>query len=441
MQDSSIFKYSVEEVFSLSKRFIAQKFSYCHAAFLTGSSVDGNFNPESDIDIGIVSQLNDYIHIEMVEFEGRKVQIIILPLTHISNILWQDYMNRKAPYLSMLSKGLIIKDTGNFLEKTIANTKVLFNAPAPPISRKQLQSNKNNIISVLSDIKGAASNIDKILFQLQELLHNLCSLMLESKQIWYISNRQLLADTKKYFPKFYDDLHLAHNHFYQTHDPSRLIEFIEISVSNLIGEISPFYTHYVGLYHVSHSYLVVHIIDNIYEQDNVLLKKLTRFLKVPYIYFRSGLFNGNVEKEGIYMMLMGDCDRVSSMLLQYVKSEKILFGREIQFPINYDVEFAISSCKAFNTCALKTLSLFSKYCIHEKINDSNGLIYAMLLFRVGVFQSLSLTIVTKKSICFTVTAFTIGFLLHTTTEKFGGSSSCYIRRKKRYTFLKSSTRK
>lgn len=84
---------------------------------LTGSYADQTNKHQSDIDIIVVSMTaNRQMHENILE-DNTMYQLIIFPYCKITYLIFNDYIITKGVYFSMFTKGIILLDNTQILQK------------------------------------------------------------------------------------------------------------------------------------------------------------------------------------------------------------------------------------------------------------------------------------------------------------------------------------
>lgn len=164
---------------SLVKRFVGEYFPGSVGVMLTGSFVSEYFNEYSDLDVIILSVWHHKTFIESYEYEEIKIQIIALPFYDSHGILLRDSMSRNGAIISMLSKGLILRDDKGHMGKLKSKAMALISQKRF-VPKEQLNLERSKLTTAYGDVCG---NSDR-----EDLVFSIVDAMPKALNMYYMLN-------------------------------------------------------------------------------------------------------------------------------------------------------------------------------------------------------------------------------------------------------------
>jgi predicted nucleotidyltransferase len=101
---------SIDDSSGKALDFINRRYPMAATVFLTGSSVDGYGKEGSDIDLVVLTNSVDLCVLESFEEGPLKFDVFQLSRQHIREVLEEEGYNARSALLSMVVKGIILKD-------------------------------------------------------------------------------------------------------------------------------------------------------------------------------------------------------------------------------------------------------------------------------------------------------------------------------------------
>lgn len=281
-----------------------------YACMLSGSYIDGSYNEYSDIDILIFTKDNNLVYNEMINIDNIKYQLIVIPVQKIGSILQNDFNTNTGVYLSMISKGVIIKDSEKkFLEALQEHVRELMSVGPKKMQEEELYFIKARITSLLYDVLGC-KNKKELFFTIIELVDKLTTLKLLSSGNWCGQVKHKYYNLKKNDDIFLNELEQANKQYYINESTEALIKLTK-EVLNQNGGVLPFYSQAKILTKTSYDYLVFEI--GIKKSSNKNKEELYQITKKIKSYIDS-----QTDNKGNYFYYSNNSLSKSGIVIQFV---------------------------------------------------------------------------------------------------------------------------
>lgn len=378
----------MENVISLAKNLILDKFPDAYAALLTGSFVDGYNNKESDLDIYVITNSRDFFFTESFLFHSKKFHVIHLSLNKIDEILWLDAFNRTGIHLGSFSKGNILIDKRGYLTSLIEECKkVFFNGPNES-TKHELFLLKINVLNLLSDFKGNKRDEEKMILA-HDLYKAFLRLYLSFHRCWNSSNKHLARQFNSFNPKLSKQLLIAMQEFHKTLDPILLLNIISKELA-IIGDINNGYSNANGFIEIKDDYLIISITSNepIFETYKWLTKNILP-LKIDnvishFIFRTRPLGDHSDVNEVIYLVIQ--YKNIKYNKARILSDVKELFdlikvkGIKVYYPINFDFSILLAGRKLISPI-FKVFHVSSKQFSLGVTNSNNSVSFSLLIIK------------------------------------------------------------
>ena len=225
------------------KRFISEYFPNSAGVMITGSFVSDYFNEYSDLDVVILSRWHYKVFVESYEYEGIKVQVIALPLFDAHSILVRDSMSRNGAIISMLSKGLIIYDSKDFLQKLKIDAEKLIGQKRA-ISKEQLDMERSKLTTLYEDICGVSDRED-LVFAIVDAMPKALNMYLLINGSWQYHGKSAARILRSSNDAFLQKYIGALDAFFKIGDKTLVIQLLQELLDAMGGELH---------YHTTKSY-------------------------------------------------------------------------------------------------------------------------------------------------------------------------------------------
>lgn len=323
----------------LAIKFLNKYHPECICAMISGSFVEKYFNETSDVDILLISKLPETIFIESYNFQGIEFQTIVLPYNNIIEIIAKEINNGEGIYLSIIAKGVIIKDTRDYLLKLkdFALDKYKQGpAIAKPYDIIQLRA---RITSRMLDLKGSSSYSDN-LFVIIDTFQKIITLHSKYHRIWLQSSKYASRLLEKVDPEFKNDLVNSFSDFVLTKDTQTTINFFEKYLDIFGGKLNYFSTREV-IDEIKDDQLVIYIKN--YELENLLPDILlpyheyilSRIYPLNFIICKSE--RETLSEQGVYIIIKRENKFLNEHILPLTKNfiSNIYYKSKIKYTIEY----------------------------------------------------------------------------------------------------------
>lgn len=372
-----------KKIISKCISFVTSRFKQTYASFLTGSAAENQTTNFSDIDIIIISNNQDYSRSEIFIHEKKEFQVTIFPLQQIHQILWHDYSNGTGIILGMFSKAILLTDTKEFGKELIKKCNRVYNLIPPPHSHQEIIQLISIITNNIHDLKGF-DLFESALFTLNETIALLSQLYHKNDRLWCTNGKHLTNSLMKNFPSFFSEVQYVLKNTYTEKNLSNFISFAEKNIEKFQVK-SKIKTTDLGLLESTKDYLIIQLQ---YTQSNFAKNFAEIFPSFDYIQIRtSPLGSNNLVTESIYIiffnLLKQSKHKLVNSLHETVTTKKMIIGRDIQFPVNLNLEIFLQAERKNFKCCLEILSKVST--LYQKhFFSKNELAISLLIFNLIV---------------------------------------------------------
>lgn len=292
---------------NIVKRFINDYFPSSVGVMLTGSFDSEYFNDYSDLDVIILSVWHHKLFIESYEYEGRKIQIIAIPLYESHSMLVRDSMNMNGAIVSMLCKGIILYDGKGYMEKLKAKAIAMMNQKKV-VSMEQLDQERSKLTTVYEDICGLSDKED-LVFTIVDAMHKALNMYYLQNGSWLYhgkaASRELRARNDEFLKKYIKAL----NVFFVDGDKTLIEELLRGLLNTAGGELH-YYTTKSYKDVVDCDDMVIYISPQKYDKELMLLYEIEgafhvylkrRNKELDYVSFVN--HKDGVIKSGLYLII------------------------------------------------------------------------------------------------------------------------------------------
>ena len=323
----------------LAVHFLEKYFPDCIAAMITGSYTEEYFNETSDVDILLVSKLVETIFIESYNFESVEFQAIVWPQANILEMLNAEAHRGEGTYLSMFKKGIIIRDSRNYLSRIQKFASTLYEIGPSVASAFEITQLRAMVTSRIEDMKGSNSYADN-LFVLIDVFQKFLTLYSKYNRIWLQSSKYASRLLEKIDPKFKNEFVDSLSNFILNKDSQYAVNFLEKNLENLGGELHFFSTKNV-VQDIKDDYLVIFLKNTEVEKllPEIVLPfheyVLSRIHPIEFFIYKS---SGQKEKNiGVYILMKRDNTFLNEYIYPLTKSffANIFFKSEIRCSVEF----------------------------------------------------------------------------------------------------------
>lgn len=304
--------------------FVDEYFPHSLGIMLTGSFTSKFFNETSDLDIILISNLYRSIFIESYEYNNLKMQTIIFPLYDLDNIMYKETIQDNGAYISMLHKGIILRDKNYLFKRLKKRATDLYIQGPREIDKFELDRMRSIITSRLEDIEGNEDFNDN-LFTFIDLYNYILLLHFKVNKSWIYTGKAASRELKE------NDL-LFHDHFVNSiknaitkEDKVYLIDFGKNFLQKMGGELHFFSTRGYSE-KINEDKFILFIRDNsnnsMRERLLFLSEKFNRFIskQIPDLLYISFFYPcKRIYQSGLYIICYYPKNKIEEHLLPLVE--------------------------------------------------------------------------------------------------------------------------
>ncbi len=311
-----------EHYIEVVNSFVSEYFPNSSGVMLTGSFVSEYFNEYSDLDVILLSKWHYKMFIESYEYEGLKIQIIVLPLTDAREILRKDAMCRNGALISMLNKGLILSDGDGFLERLKSEANILFREKrlAP---KEIIEMERSKLTTVYEDICGL-SDSDELVFAIADAMPKALTLYFLANGSWLYHGKSAARKLKDDCDPFMERFMSSFKTFFGRGDKSEVLDLLRGVLESAGGELH-YYTTKSYKDIADHDDLVVYVsplgddrrLEALCQIEYAFhVFAMRRLPGLPYVSFvnsKDGLFN-----RGLYIVIKSPLKTINEVVLPLI---------------------------------------------------------------------------------------------------------------------------
>lgn len=364
------------------KLFVNEFFPGTPNVLITGSFNTPYFNEKSDIDIVLISTWHRDSFVESYNYNNLKVQTIILPFYDIDGVLYRDVAKGKGAIISMLAKGVIIRDQNNLLKRLQHECKVLYERGPMQMQEEYINYLRARITTSIEDIEGS-NDFEEQVFTVLNSYNNILKLFTYKKRLWDHEGKSASREIKFKDEKFHKQYIYSLESFFKYHNKVDSLAFLRETLLNCGGEL-----HFTSTRNIKETCegnrLIIYIQpfskDTEYKDINTLKKAFCVFLYkhikdfkcVSFLYPANGTY-----PSGAYIIIEAKHYQIEEYILPKVelfhskKVESINSG----LVNNWQYPFNINPLETFGTNDIQTkifmyLSYVNQIYIKETLNNS-----------------------------------------------------------------------
>ncbi|WP_243298420.1 nucleotidyltransferase domain-containing protein [Bacillus litorisediminis] len=221
-------------------KFIAEYFSDCDGALLSGSVVRGEETSTSDLDIVIFQKDLPNAYRETFYAFDWPIEVFVHNFASYNQFFESDRNRARASLARMIAEGKIIREH-DFIQKVKKEAEGLLEAGPKPWSEETIQSKRYMVTDVLDDFIGAENPKEELWIAnaLANLIHEF---ILRTNQQWLGSSkwvyRALLAFNPMFAEKFYEAFHT----YYRTGEKKLIIALTDEVLAPFGGRLAEGYS-------------------------------------------------------------------------------------------------------------------------------------------------------------------------------------------------------
>lgn len=358
------------------------KFGKITNFLIAGSYLTENFNKYSDIDIVLFQNKIRQGQNHTVLIENMKVQFVVIPLSNLSTIFYDDYKSHRGSFCHMVANSIVAfeNNQSEFLKEIIDHAILLLNTPRNNRSEVDIYQLRYIITNQIMDLKAARTN-DEMIFTVFELIHHLSSLKMLFEGYFITGGgrhkyRALLKD----MPDFMLQIETTTKEYFQNSDLKPLIKFSE-KILKLCGGELVLYTKSKILTEVHNDILLLSLSEDEYSKNNNLIKNFLYTAKLK------DKFNIFLRDKLVYIEIKFPKEHINNVLLK--KTESLCYNHKlnIDFPLRMDLEFEFSQIKNYYRYIDILNQIQSKISIWLNENNAFSIFYSFIQDFRPLFKS------------------------------------------------------
>jgi len=282
------------------KLFVNEYFPGTPHILLTGSFNTPFFNESSDLDIVLISNWHRDSFVESYNYNGLKMQVIVLPLYDMDGVIYRDVAKGRGAIISMLAKGLILRDQNDLLKRLKQQCSTLYERGPMSARKEVIDRLRARTTTFIEDIEGA-NNFDEQVFTILNVYNTVLKLFIYKKGLWDYEGKAASREVKYRDEDFHKQYISSLESFFQSHDKTKVLGFLKQTLLHCGGEL-----HFGSTRNYkevcNENRLTVHIQpcskDTEYKELHMLTEKFCSFLYkhikdiqcLSFIYPANGLY-------------------------------------------------------------------------------------------------------------------------------------------------------
>ena len=306
------------------QEFVREYFPHNYGVMLTGSVLTKNFNSESDLDVIILSNIFRNVFIESYDYDGQKIQAIVMPLYDLDDMICRDCNLGSGIYMHQLYNGYILYDPMKALSRLKYVASTIFKQGPAPINKFQLNQLRGRITSRLEDLIGNDS-LEENVYTVLDLYPRIITLFLQINNQWSYSGKLAAREVQKIDNLFHNNLIKSLKRLFTNNDKSEIISFTKDLLRRVGGPMRYYSTREYG-WTIESNILVVFIENNFPQINKSLLSSLEEQytkaithsfpdIKIASIYYPQG----RIYRSGLYMIHYCDKYSINEDLLPFLE--------------------------------------------------------------------------------------------------------------------------
>ena len=364
------------------KSFVNEYFPGSTGILITGSFNTPFFNESSDLDIILLSDWHRNTFVESYQYNGLKMQVIVLPFYDLDGVIYRDIAKGRGAIVSMLSKGLIIRDQNHIFERLKKQSLVLYERGPMPTQKELLDRACAKITSSIEDLEGS-TDFDEQVFTVLEAYCGMLQLYISKKQIWNYVGKSASRELKYRDEAFHNRFVSSLEEFFGDRDKSKAILFLRKSVNDCGGELhfhstrnfsekceGNVLTIYIQPASKDLECIFVNTLRN--ELCSFLYKHVDNVQLMSFVHHINGLYPA-----GAYIIVKSEQRNLEEYIMPKIRLFHLKSPHSIGSGIldNWQYPFKINPIESFGTKEIQEkicnyLSFIHNMCINEKFDKS-----------------------------------------------------------------------
>jgi len=306
------------------REFAKEYFPHNYGVMLTGSVLTKNFNSESDIDVIILSNIFRNVFIESYDYDGHKIQAIVMPLYDLDDMICRDCNIGGGIYMHQLYNGYILYDPMRALSRLKSVASTIYKQGPAPINKFQLNQLRGRITSRLEDLIGNYS-MEENVYTVLDLYPRIIALFFQMNNMWSFSGKLAAREAQKTDNIFHNRLIKSIERLFVNNDKTEIISFTKDLLRQVGGPMRYYSTREYG-WTVESNILVVFIECNESQINKSLLNSLEEQytknithsfpdIKIASLYYPQG----RIYRSGLYLIHYCNHHSLSEDILPFLE--------------------------------------------------------------------------------------------------------------------------
>lgn len=336
-------QYYIENI----KQFVNEYFPGTSHVLLTGSFNTPFFNESSDLDIVLISNWHRDSFVESYDYNGLKMQVIVLPLYDMDGVIYRDVAKGRGAIISMLSKGIILRDKNHLLEHLKRQCYTLYERGPMPAQKEAIDRLRARITSCIEDLEGT-SNFEEQAFTILNAYNTVLKLFTYKKGLWDYEGKAASREIKCKDENFHKQYISTLESFFQNYDKTNALCFLKQTLLRCGGEL-----HFGSTRNYKEKcnknrltiYIQPYSKDTEYKELHALIEKFCSFLYnhikdiqcQSFIYPANGLYPSGayiIIEAGLYSFDEYILPKIKLFHLKYPDSVRSGLLDNWQYPLN-----------------------------------------------------------------------------------------------------------
>lgn len=208
-----------------SKKFIEEAFPHCSAAFLAGSSIRGEANEYSDLDMVIIDDSISVPYRKIFSAYPYPIEVFVFSRLTYQDFFLENYKKAIPTLHRLCSRAVIIKDQGQAVKIQNEASNLLQKGPQPWLL-DDMNLARFEITDNLRDLMGSDDYVENIM-TMTKLAERIPHFILRVNEMWVGEGKWLLRELKAFDERFYDEWVEGIMAFYQKNDKRKVIRLVD----------------------------------------------------------------------------------------------------------------------------------------------------------------------------------------------------------------------
>lgn len=224
------------------REYIEAFFPDCAGALLSGSAVNGEMTPQSDLDV-IVLYEDVHRHYRKIDFyRDQKIEVMVHRISECFTMFESDRLKRNRSFLDLISKGVIVKDTDTLVSQLQLNAKHIYEQNPIPFTLYEKKLYHYILKNRLDDFE-AKNDFSESYFILSNVLYYTTKILLVQNKQWSnkTDGKWQLRAIRKFNPELASRFTMAIESFCKQNDKTGIAMLVREVMTSLVEDSSYHY--------------------------------------------------------------------------------------------------------------------------------------------------------------------------------------------------------